>query len=694
MSSSNGSTSKQRKKAEPKSVVWKFFILKNDNCAYCTKCSTKYNMANTKNTTACLKHLRQNHPEVLSQVNTQIQSNQPQNLVQQNIVYQHKRYNFQLLLDVATLVVKDGFSFLSIAQSDFLQRQFQFLYKVSSLSPETIRNYLNIFTDHVKMRQKEYIGKMKTCNKRCQIIFDETSTPNPLKLIGIHCIFEPTRHLNLGIIQITGNSNVNNIIRVIKSKLEFYGIDLNKDVATIITDGCNTMNRIGHLLKPAFHQKCLDNLIQLVINDVIYGKTQDDSLNYGNVNTGMIQCIFELLLFNLKLFSIDNTLNEQSMFSDDEQSIGGDSDMCDDLVGLLESDAENDGDSNSAKRQKTNECDMETENEPIDTEYEQDFENLLNLLNQRTIVDENLNEDFKEQIELVRKTVKVFRKPNNARLLKERTGIILKLDCNTSWSSMYDMVKQFLENFKEIQSCLLDIDEEGLMNTIEKKLLEDLIDALESFDIVRRDLISESCNFGEALDRLSWLEYDLKDKSSVSNIHSKLYETLVARREANRRESIHERIYLTLTDVNYNDFDLEQVFESIFKRYSFLKRDETNETNVNTMNEPTQLSEKEIAYRNFFKQKKARQETLNNSEILKLKIKEDIFRYKRSNIIGAELQTVLDSIVDIIPTSLIVERLSSTQAFIQTNIRDRLQAITLNNILILRTFFNLKTVFF
>ena len=287
-----------RKKVKPRSIAWNYFT-KSSGKSTCNTCNSVYNITNTS---AMLKHLRSAHPEITN-VNSSVPFGQNEvSFIKRTFSFYYVNQNYDLVFDIATLVAQDGYSFYSISKSKFIQRTLYSVYKVELRSPNTVRNLFTIFADFIKIRMKNYIQRMKQEQKKCQIIFDEASTLSMMKLIGIYCLFEPNKYLNLGVVQISEKSTAVNIIKVIRDKLLWYGIDIEKDVSVSITDGCNTMLLIGHLL-PGFHQICGDHLIQLCINDVIYEKDKNNNMpnSDGRVNAASTG-EFKSTIINFHLF--------------------------------------------------------------------------------------------------------------------------------------------------------------------------------------------------------------------------------------------------------------------------------------------------------------------------------------------------------------------------------------------------------
>ena len=377
--------------------------------------------------------------------------------------------------------------------------------------------------------------------------------------------------------------------------------------------------------------------------------------------------------------------------------------MIDDLCQFLDEDS-NDIESSREPNADEQFNEVSTDNDP-DEQANINIEYVLQLIRNQGEVDDDrpstlvLSKSIKDQISKIREISNVFRKScNNALLLKSTANIKLTLDCKTRWSSLFKMIKSFLDNYKEIRKCLLDIDKEDLLTTIDKGKLEQLREALKLFDESRLDFSREDCNFENYLDRLAYLESELERLSATSEIHFKLHQALRNRREHNLKRCIHERIYNVLTDVEYQDANLDELIETIEEKVNFFKLNDIIETSeVNQSNvqvEQVDLAcENDNSFQAFLRKKK--QGKSNNTDLNpKERIKKEILDFKRGGTLTPDLILLLTMIKQIIPTSVIVERLFSHMTFLLTKIRNRLAAVTLNNILIVRTFFNVKSQFY
>ena len=58
---------------------------------------------------------------------------------------------------------------------------------------------------------------------------------------------------------------------VVSKRLEDFGLDLKKDIISVVSDGAAVMRKFGRLL-PCSQQLCLAHGLQLAISDVLYKK--------------------------------------------------------------------------------------------------------------------------------------------------------------------------------------------------------------------------------------------------------------------------------------------------------------------------------------------------------------------------------------------------------------------------------------
>lgn len=60
-----------------------------------------------------------------------------------------------------------------------------------------------------------------------------------------------------------------NLLNLVKKRLSTFGIDdLNSQILSIVTDGCNPMIKLGSLISPVHQELCYSHCVQLAIIDV------------------------------------------------------------------------------------------------------------------------------------------------------------------------------------------------------------------------------------------------------------------------------------------------------------------------------------------------------------------------------------------------------------------------------------------
>lgn len=93
------------------------------------------------------------------------------------------------------------------------------------------------------------------------------------RYVGINLHYGQSSILNLGLVRVLGSATSNRILELVKGRLSLFGIDdINKQILSIVTDGCNVMLKIGTLISPVNQELCYAHSLQLSILDVLYIK--------------------------------------------------------------------------------------------------------------------------------------------------------------------------------------------------------------------------------------------------------------------------------------------------------------------------------------------------------------------------------------------------------------------------------------
>ena len=75
--------------------------------------------------------------------------------------------------------------------------------------------------------------------------------------------------ISLGAVRIFGSMPASKAVEIVKKRLELFGIDLDKDVVSSITDAASVMRSFGRMTSPV-HVQCMSHGIHLAVCDVLY----------------------------------------------------------------------------------------------------------------------------------------------------------------------------------------------------------------------------------------------------------------------------------------------------------------------------------------------------------------------------------------------------------------------------------------
>lgn len=469
------------------------------------------------------------------------------------------------------------------------------------------------------------------------------------------------------------NGSSENILKTIKSKFDYFGFCLD-DCIALVTDGCATMLKLGRLMRPVYHQICQQHLLQLVINDVVYDK-----------KSTIIRDELE------DLINIEQ--NCDALELDDYETEDSESDNTD-------------VDEPPAKKKRTSRS--------IDDEIEDELANLLNKMDKTSLICEeplSLNATFSDQIDIVRKIVHYFKKNIREDLLKKKTNNkCLLIDCKTRWSSLYDMLLRFKELLPSIKDIIEDLERTDLLNNLDESLINQMIETLGVFNYITKKLSSDNCNVLESMRLFDWAINDyLKDKNDILLINLK--ESLQKRLNENLERSLHLRVIKVLTDRTYVDFNEKQISEEIVRLAKLSTNSSNaelivneNDVNLNNNNNNNLENQNLICNTNTNSISNLEQQFTQyvNSQLSKTPsyttrqpnlayvLKKDLKSFRKGNNLSKNLNLVLDNLKYIKATSVSVERLFSQCSYILNKYRNRMDNFTLNNIILLRFYLNMK----
>ena len=172
--------------------------------------------------------------------------------------------------EIARLVAIEGMTFNQIANSHYLAKSFKRDGHTLPKSPNTIREcFLREYRRSV-LQLKEKIITLKKSGRRFSLSFDESTSVRKRRYLSLNLHDGDECH-SLGMSRVIASMPAEKAIQLVHEKLAYFGLDLDADIVSTITDGASVMLRVGRLTSP-LHSTCLAHAIHLCVCDVMYQK--------------------------------------------------------------------------------------------------------------------------------------------------------------------------------------------------------------------------------------------------------------------------------------------------------------------------------------------------------------------------------------------------------------------------------------
>ena len=184
---------------------------------------------------------------------------------------------------LARMTAIDGLPFALFITSSDLRQCLRSMGHELPKCAKSIRVQVCKYADTIKSRLINEIKVAKSAGRRFSLTFDEwTSTKKRRYLnINLHGNVGNRNWHNLGLIRILGSFPAERCVQALSSKLGQFGLDINKDIVNVTTDGCAMMVKVGKLIAPG-QQLCLAHGLQLAVLDVLYNR--QDMLSQSEMN--------------------------------------------------------------------------------------------------------------------------------------------------------------------------------------------------------------------------------------------------------------------------------------------------------------------------------------------------------------------------------------------------------------------------
>ena len=616
------------------SSVWSHFEKVKDGKktthGRCNKCK-KLLLANTF---GLKSHLKTAHGIDLSETATL-----PESKIQPEITeFFPKLQHNTLQATLASLVVEDSITFYSLSKSKKIS---SWIAKdglgVVPKSPNTIREYVLNFANEVKEQYKVEINQAKLDCGKLSLAFDEWTSNRNRRYLNL-LIYNDSRFWNLGLIRILGKTNAHLLSLKIEERLLEFDFSFS-DFAAIISDGA-PINLCVARETGLFQQLCIAHGVQLAVEETLYSKSVSKT-------------------------TIEHVENSSDDESDEEEENS-------DELGTLAFDDQN----------------------VFETFHFKD-------------------DNFKNLINKVRKTVKLFRKSpvQNDDLqvyVKEEINKVkqLTLDSKTRWNSLIAMLKRFFELRKSIQLCLLESENnnfELMFSTEEYNQIESIIETLSPLE----ELVKVVCKSNTSLYE-AYLAIDItldKLSSTQTKLSKELKKSLIEKLRPRFSDLFLLQVYFEnmhiLNSSKFFDFQAKssefksKLYDTIYKllnqgQLSTLNKEMSSGEVLN--DELGQLlansSSSTASSQSLSDLIKARKAKSSKSMQLDDALAKEINHFEQAENLGPLLSNALRITKTLRPTTIDSERAFSVAGSICTKVRSSFKDNTLDNLCILKGYFN------
>ena len=175
---------------------------------------------------------------------------------------------------LARMTACDGLSFNVFTTSLDIRRSISALGHSIPKSVSGVRDQVVKYGQQLREEVKRSIHISKSKGAYFSLTLDEWTSVQNKRYLNIN-IHGNDSFWNLGLIRIRGRFSSEACSNVIVHKLNEFGVNFEKDIVAITTDGCSMMKKLGRSIA-SLHQLCYAHGLQLVIQDTFYQKHNED----------------------------------------------------------------------------------------------------------------------------------------------------------------------------------------------------------------------------------------------------------------------------------------------------------------------------------------------------------------------------------------------------------------------------------
>ena len=162
------------------------------------------------------------------------------------------------------LVIADGFPVRAVAKSKYIQRSIARDGLIPINSPNRVMDKVHQEIEkEMKNTKEEYNKAINEQKKRFSLTFDEYTSIKNRRSLTINVHNAEGKSQSLGMVRVWGSQTADSILKLVKGRLEKFGIDL-KTIVSVTTDGASIMIKLGKIVN-TIHQVCLAHGIHLAV---------------------------------------------------------------------------------------------------------------------------------------------------------------------------------------------------------------------------------------------------------------------------------------------------------------------------------------------------------------------------------------------------------------------------------------------
>lgn len=216
----------------------------------CKKCSETIKYCG--NTTNLWNHLKIHHIHSAKKAPSE-SAKKTRTLFDLNFNRQSKPDETDMLYVEAT--AKCGVSFYAISQITRLRTTLNKVGGNPVSSPGAIRERVVKFGRRIIEEDKQRISKLVDAGQKFVLILDEWTSNDTRRFMNITLVLSKNKQLNLGLTRVTGSATADNLVVIMNRKLKQFGLNIERDIIGLVTDGAATMMKFGKTLRQfCYHQ--------------------------------------------------------------------------------------------------------------------------------------------------------------------------------------------------------------------------------------------------------------------------------------------------------------------------------------------------------------------------------------------------------------------------------------------------------